>query len=44
MPNLGQVVPSGIRHGLKTELNLGLANSETSLNVGLTCRVEKMRA
>lgn len=41
MPNPGQVVPSGFRHGQKIELNPGLASLETSLIVSLTCGVER---
>lgn len=41
MSNPGQVVPSGIRHGQKIELNPGLANLETSLIGSLARRVER---
>lgn len=41
MPNPGQVVPSGFRHGQKIELNPGLASLETSLIVSLACGVER---
>lgn len=44
MSNLGQVVPSGIRHGQKIELNPGLENLETSLIGSLACRVERNKS
>lgn len=43
MPNPGQVVPFGFRHGQKIELNPGLASLESSLihTVSLACGVER---